>query len=160
MTAILRLLLLAVVTTALFSGAASAEEANHIAEVDGVRVLHAWTRETDGDTALEFAEIQNTRSEPVTLTGLETDIAEMAQLVGLRLSGDGFEDVPGVTLDPGAELDLTPDGLAIRLDGLARPLKHETHFDARSLFGAESVAVEVEVLDSTATVHGHAGHGH
>lgn len=108
------------------SDAAAAENAAHLAERDGLRVLHGWARATTGDDAMIFADVENRRAGPAVLTGLRTDVAASATLVGTRLSGGGTEALseivadPGAELylDPGAELYLEPGGVGFLLSGL------------------------------------------
>ena len=153
---------LAAFALALAPLAVCAEEAAHVAEHDGIRALHGWTRATTRDTALVFVEIENNRQGPVTLTGLTTDIAADARLAGFRLSGRdaAYEELPAIVLDPGARIALEPEGAAFVLTGLRAPLLDGTHFDATLLFGDVTLPFEIEVLDANARQHGHAGHAH
>ena len=57
------------------------EDADHLAELEGLRLLHAWTNATDGDTAQVYVTIENMGDAEVYLTGAATGIAEAARLV-------------------------------------------------------------------------------
>jgi len=138
------------------------EQSDHVSEGAGVRVVHGWTRATRGDTALIFAEIENRSEGEVLLTGAETAIAESAQLVGFQVK-DGalsYAPLPAVPLAAGREMELAPNGLAIRLNDLSRRLAEGDTVDVTLTFDTGAVAVHVAVESANATQHGHAGHQH
>jgi copper(I)-binding protein len=140
---------------------AFAEESDHLAELDGLRAVHAWTRATDGAETLVFVEIENEGETPVTLEGARAD-GLVATLVGFRMQDGegGYETIPSMPVAPGRELHLEPDGLAIRLTGLTDPLAEggEIEMELLTSLGALPIHVEVEAAD--ATTHSHAGHSH
>lgn len=138
-----------------------AEESDHLAERDGLRAVHAWTRATDGTEALVFVELKNEGDAPVTLEGARVDGLEMT-LVAFRMRGgsESYETVAFVPVAPGRELHLEPDGLAIQLTGLTDALQEggEMELDLLTSLGALPIHVEVEAADATS--HSHAGHNH
>lgn len=140
----------------------SEEEARHVAEAHGVRLLHAWTRATSGDTALVFVEIENTSGGAVSIAGGEADIAASVALVGFRMrEGEGrYEALPPVPVKAGGEMVLAPNGLALRLEGLDRPLTEGEEFEMEILFDIGHVEAHVQVEDADARQHSHAGHQH
>lgn len=138
------------------------DHSGHLAELDGVRVLHAWTRATSEKSALVFMEIENTADHDVTLTGAECEDAASAELVGFVLK-DGtrtYEALPSVPLRPGRELHLEPDALAIRLNGLTRKLAEGEDLDIEVEFDIGHIMTEVEIGAANAAHHSHAGHQH
>lgn len=135
---------------------------HHISELGGVRAVHAWTRATDGDTALIFVEIENRASHPVVLTGGESDLAEYGRIVGFQLS-DGephYVAVPEMPIGAGKEILLEPEGLALQLTGLKQPLREGTEIEIELEFDTGHMDVHVEVGTANATQHSHAGHSH
>ncbi len=144
------------------SAPVAAQEHDHVAEANGLRVVHAWTPATDGPEALVFMEIENRGDAPATLTGAAADVAGEAALVGHALAGgeSTWTPLPGVPVEAGGELRLEPNVLAIRLSGLAAPLEEGAHLDVEVLFGDLVLPVEVAVEPEGATAHSHAGHVH
>ncbi|MEL6584812.1 MAG: hypothetical protein AAFQ36_13355, partial [Pseudomonadota bacterium] len=57
-------------------------EASHVAEGEGLRLLHGWTRATHGSDVIVFVEVENEGADVLHLHGAESDIAESAKLVG------------------------------------------------------------------------------
>lgn len=136
---------------------AAAEDVDHLAELEGLRALHAWTRATDAAETLVFVEIENEGEETVILEG-----ARGGTLVGFRLV-DGeevYEPVPSVPVSPGRSLHLEPGGLALRMTGLDRPLEKGAEMDLELLTSLGTMDVHVEVEATDATTHSHAGHNH
>jgi copper(I)-binding protein len=142
--------------------AAQDEHAGHVAEAHGLHLLHPWTRATNGDTALVFVEIANEGRAAVTLTGASSPAAADGMLAGFRLGeGEGsYEAVGTVPLRPGASLELAPEQLVIRLDGLTQPLQKGGHLDVVLDTSAGPVAFEASIEAATARHHSHAGHAH
>jgi hypothetical protein len=134
----------------------------HLAVLGDLRLLHAWTRATGDDTALVFGEIENRGDAPVRLTGAETRIAGRAELVGFRLADGepGYEPLGALPIAPGTRMVLAPEGLALRLSGLARPLAEGERFPLRIAFADAGVEVTVQVEAANAIRHPHAGHAH
>ena len=138
------------------------EEAHHLAEIDGVRALHAWTRATGEDTALVFVTIENKGEAEVKLEGAESAAAKTAELVGFQLK-DGeptYVALPFVSVKPGRKLVLQPQGLAIRLVGLAQPLEKGDELEVEFEFDTGHLEMHVQVEAADATQHSHAGHQH
>lgn len=57
-------------------------------------------------------------------------------------------------------MELAPNGLAIRLEGLAAPLEEGETVDVTFTFDTGAVEVHVAVEDADARQHSHAGHQH
>ena len=143
---------------------AMAQEADeHVAEFDGVRVLHAWTNAT-ADNAQVYMQIENTRDDAVTLTGAETDIARLVTLVGSSIkAGDPTvaETIDAVPVAAQTDVALEPGGLYLMLADLEADLEEGQHFPITVQFDPiGSVTVEVDVLAAESTHHPHAGHAH
>lgn len=140
-----------------------AEGDDHLAELGGLRALHAWINATSGDTALVYVELENTGDEPVMLTGAETGHAEGATLVGYRMQeGEGgYVDLGAeMPVAPGRELVLSPQGLAIRLHGLASGFAEGDAFEMHLETSLGDLPVVVAVEAEDARQHSHAGHAH
>ena len=137
-------------------------EMHHLFALDGLHVLHPWTRATGGKDALVFMELSNEGDTPVSLIGAEADFAAGAELVGYSFAaGSGsYQPVPPVPVQPERELDLAPDGLAIQLTGLTRDLAEGAHLDLTLLTSLGALEIEVAVEAHDARQHSHAGHAH
>lgn len=138
------------------------EEAHHLAEIEGVRALHAWTRATGEGTALVFVTIENKGEAEVKLEGAESAAAKTAELVGFQLK-DGeptYVSLPFVSVKPGRKLALQPKGLAIRLGGLEQPLNKGDELEVEFEFDTGHLEMHVQVEAADATQHSHAGHQH
>lgn len=135
---------------------------HHEGEAHGVRTVHAWTRATNGKTALVFVDIENKSDHDVTITGGESGIAESVELVGFQLE-DGepaYVSLPSVPIKAGTEMTLAPSGLALRMEGVKSPLvKGEEHLiEIEFDFGHIEMFFQVE--DADARHHSHVGHQH
>lgn len=143
-------------------GEAHQDYDDHVVEADGVRATHAWTNATTGSTALVYVELENISESAVTLTGAETELAASAQLVGLENTGGElvYTVIPQMPVAAGSKMVLSPNGLAIRLEGLTAPLVHGEHFHIEIALGDVHLDTAVEIESATATQHSHAGHQH
>jgi copper(I)-binding protein len=135
---------------------------DHLSTLDGLRVLHAWTPATHDDHALIYMEISNTRDEKVMLEGAETDLATKATLVGFTLV-DGkatYQALPAMPIAPGSDLDLEPNALAFKLEGLKDHLHQGDEFELELETSLGHLHVHVAVESEGAHQHSHAGHSH
>lgn len=134
----------------------------HLAEGAGLRALHAWTRATDAASALVFVEIENVSDHAVALTGATSEVAQSGALVGFALvdGAPAHQPVGETGIAPGAEIAFEPFGLAIALEGLARPLAQGEAFAVTLLTDHGPLEMTVEVEAADATQHSHAGHMH
>ncbi len=140
----------------------AASDDAHLSTMGDVRLLHGWTRASSDDTALVFVEIENTGTDTVTLTGGAAELAENVALVGFRLE-DGtaaYPELPALPIAPGTEMVLAPEGVALRLDDVARELTEGDSFEVTVAFAGAEVPLTVEVEAANATQHSHAGHAH
>lgn len=138
------------------------EEGEHLAELDGLRALHAWTPEPSGSDLLVFVEIENGTGGEIVLEGGEADLAESVELVGFALV-DGepaYQVLPSVPVQSGRELVLAPNGLALRLTGVEADLHEGEHFEMHLLTSAGELEIDVAIEPAGATQHSHAGHAH
>lgn len=137
-------------------------EDGHVATLGGLDAIHAWSRATTGDTAFVFVELRNDGDAPMTLIGGQTEVAEQVELVGFSNAGGqpGYVAMPMLPVAPGTEMDLAPEGAALRLGGLTGPLDVDAHFDLTLVFEEGTLAITVEVEPATATQSRHAGHAH
>lgn len=138
------------------------KDAAHAFEGNGMRILHPWMNATSGREALIFLEMENIGDAPVTLTGADVPFAEEATLVGFALqNGEGtYQPLPFVPVQPGRELELAPEGLAIRATGLTATFEQgdTARITLQTSAGALDLTVAVEAAD--ARQHSHAGHAH
>lgn len=135
---------------------------HHVSELAGVRAVHAWTRATSGDTAYVFVEIENQSNAPVAIEGGEAAFAQSVELVGFQLKDGepGYVVLPEVPIQPGKDLKLEPEGLALRLSGLSEPLQEGAEVEIEIEFDTGHMEVHVEVGAENARAHSHAGHQH
>lgn len=135
----------------------------HLAEVEGVRVLHAWTNAGDGDTAQVYMEIENTGDEASNLASASAEGAEMVTFVAspVRAEGGVPETLDGILLPPGVETVLEPRGLYVLLHDVAAPRAEGDELEMTLTFEPQGeVEVHVQVEAADATEHSHAGHSH
>ncbi|GHG98640.1 copper chaperone PCu(A)C [Pseudodonghicola xiamenensis] len=142
----------------------SAEERHdhHLSELQGVRALHAWTRATGADKALVFVELENDSPRRIVIEGAGTDIAKSAGLVGFQLV-DGepsYSALPPLPIEPGREMHLDPNGMAILLTGLTHELTEGEEFDLHLETSLGELELHVAVEAANASQHSHAGHSH
>ena len=135
----------------------------HLAEADGLRVLHAWTNAGSGAAAEVYMEIENTGGEPLTLAGARAEGVEMATIVASPLNP--LDQVPetldGIAVLPGEEMALEPGGLHVLLHGVGAPREEGGEMTMTLIFEPQGeVEVHVEVEAEDATQHSHAGHSH
>ena len=138
-------------------------EAKHLAEAEGLRVLHAWTNAGAGDTAEVYMEIENAGDAPFTLASAHAEGVEMATIVAPPVNATGVvpETLDGLLLRPGVEMALEPNGLHVLLTGVEAPRKEGDEIDLTLVFEPQGeVEVHVQVEAEDATQHSHAGHSH
>jgi len=135
---------------------------SHVFTLDGLRVVHPWTRATTERDAFLFMDLHNTSDAPVTLLGAEADWATGAEIVGFRLeAGEGqYTTLPPLPVAAGRDLMLRPQEVAIRFTGLSEPLPQggHVHLTLRTSLGDLDMAAMIEAAD--AMQHSHAGHSH
>lgn len=156
----------AFVLAVLAAARADAEEHDqadeHAAVAHGLRVLHPWTRATEGGDVLVWFEIENQGDAEVTLTGGSSPLAAEAEIVGFQLADGDSANVPleEVSIDAGGEMEFEPRGLALRLGDVTGPLEEGDTFPLELQTSAGPLPMTVLVESSTAEQHSHAGHAH
>lgn len=136
--------------------------AEHVSELERVRIVHAWTRATTSGEAMIFFELENHTGKTVSLTGGESEIGTAVTLGGIRFK-DGvaeFVALPAVPVKDGADLHLDPEGLALRVEGLTESLHQGDVIEVEVELDIGHLDVAVEVEAENATGHSHAGHVH
>ena len=134
----------------------------HLAERDGLRIVHAWSRASKGPEAVVFLEIEN-QGAADTLVAATSDQATAIVIEGLRLVagelvGEPLGDVP---IPAGGTFHFEPDVAQLRLVDLDHALDQGDAYDIELVFADRgSIAVHVEVEAADATQHSHAGHSH
>ena len=139
------------------------KDGEHLAEAEGVRILHAWTTVTKGDTTRVYLEIQNTGDADLTIVGAGTDIGSSVTLVGLNYSSSGAPPEPlgEFPVPAGSGLDLTPDGLFLLIEGLEETLGEDEGFRLQlELDPVGEIEIHVDVEPEGTKQHPHAGHNH
>lgn len=134
----------------------------HLAEADGLRVLHAWTPATPADSdALVYLEVENRSAAEAMLTGGEA-MGRPLDLVGFSYgaSGESWTVLPGLPIPAGAEMDLEPKVLALRWTDVPVDLVEGADLDITVTLGDARLQAEVEIGARDATAHSHAGHSH
>ena len=122
------------------------------ARADRIVVENAWSRASigTGRPGAAYMEIRNVSEEPVGLIGLETDLAENAQIHRTSMSADGVSSMASageVEIAPGATVALEPGGLHAMLMRLKRPMNRGESFVLMILLSdGDGVAVEVPIL--------------
>lgn len=137
------------------------ENSDHVSELDGLRVVHAWTRATNGDFAEVFMDIENERDAEAVLTAAKTSLVSDVEIF-LTLPGqDQAVEVDELPIPANSEMLLSPGGAFLELHGLSTTLTEGDAFEMDLTFqdlGEIEIHVEVEAAD--ADTHGHAGHNH
>ena len=139
------------------------DHSDHLAEAEGVRLIHAWTNATRDDVARVFIEIENTSETDIVLTGGDAEIATSVRLMGAPVQAGATDPVEIGTfpIAAGADITLAPDGLYLELSGLDRRLEEGDEFEMHvDLEPIGEVEINVEVESANARNHSHAGHNH
>jgi len=135
---------------------------DHVAEAEGLRILHAWTPATaKGSDALVYMEVENASAAEVMLTGGEAEGAEL-DLVGFTYSatGEAWTVLPGLPIPAGADVDLEPKVLALRWSSVPMDLVPGAELEIEVEVGGQHLHAHVEIGEAGATAHSHAGHNH
>lgn len=135
---------------------------DHVAEAEGLRVVHAWTPARGaGDAALIYMDVENRSDAEAMLTGGEAKGQEL-ELVGFSYgaSGEAWTVLPGLPVPPGGEVELAPRVLALRLPRLSEPLVEGEELEIEVEFGGTHLHAHAEIGAASATAHSHAGHNH
>ena len=119
----------------------------HSAEVEGVKIGHAWAPPAEGDGAAVYMPILNDRDEAVSLVSASTPIAER---VRLRETDDGAATFySSLKLAPGQPVSLAEWRVHLWLDGLNRDLEVGDTFPLTVTFEpGGSVELEIYVEES------------
>ena len=133
----------------------------HVTEIEGLRIVHAWARASEGPVAQVFMEIENSADVVRVLTGAETGIAAHVHVMGAPIQAGGEPVELGTFEIPaGTDFDLVPDGVYLALEGLSEDLHEGDEFEMTVVFEDVTLEVHVEVEAADASQHGHAGHNH
>ncbi|AMY70428.1 copper chaperone PCu(A)C [Frigidibacter mobilis] len=135
---------------------------DHVAEAEGLRVIHVWTPATaKGADALFYMEIENSSAAEVKLTGGEAGGQEL-ELVGFTYgaAGEAWTVLPGLPIPAGGEVDLEPKVLALRWSSIPADLEPGAELEIEVELGGQHLHAHVEIGAAGATGHSHAGHNH
>jgi copper(I)-binding protein len=115
---------------------------------DGISVGQPWARATIGQTTsgAAYLTLDTAGAEPDHLVGVETPVAERADLHGHTMEGDVMKmrPVERIEVAPGSPTVLQPGGLHIMLFGLKAPLREGETFPATLIF-EKAGRIEIEV---------------
>lgn len=141
-----------------------------------VKVEAAWVRASVPGQAGTGAFMRLTASEPLTLVGLTTPVAAVAEVHEMKLEGDvmRMRSITSLTLPAGTAVELRPGGYHLMLMDLKAPLKAQTQVPMtlvlRDAKGAERrVELQVPVASrapggmpagSASGAHQRDAHGH
>lgn len=142
--------------------ALAAEDDRHVAEAGPIRVVHAWARATTQSEGAAFMEIENRGPTADRLIAASSPSARAVVVHGAVLEGGTVASRPLGPLDlpAGAEFELEPAGVFLKLEGLRGPLREGGGLELELTFEKAGVAeVHAEVGAAGATGHSHAGHG-
>lgn len=138
------------------------DHSDHLAELDGVRILHAWTNATDENRAAVYMEIENETDAEMVLIGGDADIAANVHLMAMNFKNPGsFVELRGLPIAAKTAFPLTAHSVFLELHDLTTPLPEGGGFDMHIVIepvGEIEIHVEVEAAD--AADHSHAGHKH
>jgi len=93
----------------------------HSAEVEGVKIGHAWAPPAEGDGAAVYMPILNDRADAVSLVAASTPIADEVRLREGSAGDARFYD--SLKLAPGQPVSLAEWRVHLWLEGLDRPLE-------------------------------------
>lgn len=119
---------------------------------DDVTVENAWARAAIGTSrpGAAYMDISNTGDEPVTLTGIETDLAMMPMIHRSATDAKGVSSMSAagdIVIAPGETVMLEPGGYHAMLMKLRQPMEEGETFPLILLFSdGGTVAVEVPIL--------------
>lgn len=119
----------------------------HSAEVDGIKIGHAWAPPAEGDGAAVYMPILNDRDDSVSLVSASTPVAER---VRLRETDEGeVTFYTSLKLAPGQPVSLADWRVHLWLDGLNRQLEVGDTFPLTVTFEpGGSVELEIYVEES------------
>lgn len=105
---------------------ASVEQASGPSQVqDGIAVQNAWVRPTVGEQDATGAYLTITTQEPLTLVGVATPAAEIAEVHEMKMDGDimRMRMAERIEIKSGEALELKPGGYHLMLMALTAPIE-------------------------------------
>jgi copper(I)-binding protein len=94
-----------------------------MAQAPALIVLDAWTRQVPGsDVAAAYLTVRNPTTKPITITGIESSLAEHAMIHETRTVSGQSQMRPHeqLVIAPGQTIKFEPGGLHVMLHGLTR----------------------------------------
>lgn len=138
----------------------------HDYKAGALRIGHPWSRATPAGAKVGggYLSIENTGATPDRLIAISAPVAGRAEMHEMSVSDGVMSMRPlerGVTIEPGAKLELKPGGFHIMFMDLARPLRPEERIKAVLTFEkAGPVEVEFKVEGIGARTSAPAEHAH
>ncbi|MEM8980182.1 MAG: hypothetical protein AAGD04_11910 [Pseudomonadota bacterium] len=140
-----------------------AEDDDHLSEVDGLRILHAWTRAHQIGTADVYLEVENQSNRDAKLTGgdVHEGDGEVVILAQPTQANSSPVPLPDFIFPMGSDFIFDEDGVFLRVSGVEDELEEGDELEIHLAFdGFGELVVHVEVESEDAKNHSHAGHNH
>jgi Uncharacterized protein conserved in bacteria len=121
---------------------------------DNITIEHAWSRATapGAPTGASYATITNKTDNDITLTSVNSDVAEKIEMHGMKMEGDlmkMFTLEEPLVIPANSSLDIVPNGIHVMLIGLNKPLVVDEHFDMTFNFSnGDSLTTQVNIYKS------------
>jgi periplasmic copper chaperone A len=96
-----------------------------MAQAPALIVLDAWTRQVPGsDVAAAYLTLRNPTTQPITIVGIESPLAELAMIHETKTVGGQSQMRPHeqLVVTPGQTVKFEPGGLHVMLHGLRQPV--------------------------------------
>ncbi|MDO5620846.1 MAG: hypothetical protein Q4G24_05190 [Paracoccus sp. (in: a-proteobacteria)] len=154
--------LLPALTLALLPLVARAADDHHVAQRDGIRIVHVWTNARPaGAEALIYLEIENRTGHEAVLNGGSLS-GQPLEIVGFTYgaAGGNWTPLPALPVAPGTKITLVPNEVALRLPRLPEGLAKGQELTLDISIDNTPITAHAEVMDASATTHSHAGHSH
>lgn len=154
--------LLPALTLALMPLVAWASDDHHVAQRDGIRIVHVWTNARPaGAEALVYLEIENRSGHEAVLNGgsLFDQPLEVAGF-SYGAAGGNWTSLPALPVAPGTKITLAPNEVALRLPRLPEGLAEGQEITLDISIDDAPITVHAAVMGASATTHSHAGHNH
>lgn len=122
----------------------------HAYKAGSLDIHHPWARPSTGKTGAVYFVLKNNGTTDDALVGVETDVAEKAQIHTMTMDGDvmRMRQLDKLDIPAGKTVAVAPGGIHIMLIGLKAPLKSGDKFPMKLVF-EKAGSVEVSVYVQT-----------
>lgn len=116
---------------------------------EDIIVENAWARASIGTQrpSVAYMTLRNNGTDPVTLTGLKTPLAMMAEVHNTTTDKDGVSSMAptgNLIIEPGKSVSLAPSGLHAMLMKLQKPMVEGESFSLTLIF-ADGKVLDIDV---------------